>query len=488
MGFRLPNSEELPLTRMRHAFRSLQMISAFSAATFLWPLLLTVFALAYDLLGGQSEMPLHRPAFWLFLVVVTGLTALLWLTVDCFLSSTGSITVIVSLAVAAGFMFLNLGMQFDLVGLGGAPAPIERTLGIAFTLTVSFLFLVHGVRVGLLPANERRAITRRLPSQRFWQNFVAPLLLDYGHRTTLARRFAAAAVLLAARIAQGVGLFGLGFAFGATVFTGSTLFFGALLVIIQEEAQSPEPGVMSGLLVNVAKFYVVLALIVLAFVQASIALKRAARRMLRTTYERQIELDERDRILFLRHFLDDQVTLPASRLYARYWLAEPNPRRLDHELVERYSRVGPITAVGRPGDEGMLPFGAARVFFTNEDWQPGVLELAEHAQSVVVVVDESRGVNWETEQMLSSRFVEKTLFLASPGFSNPGLGEHSVLGPVLREEAGVRGDSCILGAWRVNGVWSLLSPMRCAADDYVVCCEAFFRRAVVGTARPAKAA
>ncbi len=472
--------EELPLMRMRHAFRSSQIASALAAALFLWPLFLNTGLVVGSLFGVGN--PLFRTLpFLLFLGLVTGLLLLIWLAVDYFLNLMSGFMALVCLAITAWLAWVAYKSIGSVGQIEGDPTGgLLTTLTIAFSLSVSYLLLVHGVRTGLLAPDERRVLRRRAPGESFWRSFLRPLPIGYGHRTTWLRELSTALVLILARMLQGLSLVLLCFFFGAFFFTVSTFLRGLLgeayLVLFRGAESTFGTGVFPpGALWTIAGLHLGAAVVVFVIVQLAIALKRQAQRLVRASFERLVHFDERSPILFLRHFRDDQVTLPPSRLYSRYWLAEPSPRRLDHELVERFSRIGPIVAIGRPGEED-LPFGAARLYLSDEEWRPRVLELAEQAAGIIVVVDESPGIEWEIKEMMADRFVEKTLFLASPKGSEQGLGSHSLLGPLITGDTDARGSSWILGAYRSGSGWKVLSPRKCVADDYVVCCQSFFRR------------
>lgn len=204
--------------------------------------------------------------------------------------------------------------------------------------------------------------------------------------------------------------------------------------------------------------------------------RMAARLASRADLEAQTRHDKRAPILFLRSFGDDQVTLPRSGIsnLLQFGLGK---RRLDHILVEQFSRFGPVVAIGRPG-ETKLPFGAARVYVADEAWQQTVLTLAEKAAYIVLVADASPGVAWEVTAMLGEDFRDKLLLLSSPKrsslLSNPALGELS--------NSDAHDDRSIIAIYRSRQGWCALSHKGpWSLESYTVAMQWFFRKLPLST-------
>jgi len=112
-------------------------------------------------------------------------------------------------------------------------------------------------------------------------------------------------------------------------------------------------------------------------------------------------LDPRPPVLYLRSFRDDGVSLLAEqggalrrRLMGALRLPAPEER-----MARILSRVGPLVAIGKPG-EPLPELGAARLYVAHDQWQQKVTELMRRAALVVVRVGSSPGVLWEIEQAL----------------------------------------------------------------------------------------
>ena len=145
----------------------------------------------------------------------------------------------------------------------------------------------------------------------------------------------------------------------------------------------------------------------------------AARRFARLSLEQLISRDKRDPILFLRSFRDDQVKLPKLRQNVVRWIiscGEPRPT-LDHILLEEGTPHGPVIAIGAPGS--IPPFGAARKFISDHEWRDTVADFCRHARAVVITLDETEGVRWELQHLLSQNHYRKALFLLPPRLTSP---------------------------------------------------------------------
>ena len=60
------------------------------------------------------------------------------------------------------------------------------------------------------------------------------------------------------------------------------------------------------------------------------------------------------------------------------------------------------------------PYGAARGYFHDQGWQQAVDGLTRDAVAVVICIDETEGVWWEVNHLVSSNLLAKTLFIIHP--------------------------------------------------------------------------
>ena len=111
--------------------------------------------------------------------------------------------------------------------------------------------------------------------------------------------------------------------------------------------------------------------------------------------------DPRPPVLYLRSFADDG----ASMIEASRWSLIRRGTRLaapvtpEQEIAEFLARIGPVVAIGKPG-EPLPELGAARLYVSDEQWQDKVLELMRQAALVVVRLGASPGLLWEIERSL----------------------------------------------------------------------------------------
>jgi hypothetical protein len=128
--------------------------------------------------------------------------------------------------------------------------------------------------------------------------------------------------------------------------------------------------------------------------------------------------DNRPPVLLLRSFADDDIRDLTSRT-GRVGL-----HRTEENLCRALRRLGPVVAIGRPG-ERLPEVGAARLYVSDRTWQDAVRYFMDRAGAVVVVVGRSSGVMWETRTTLERVRLDRVLFFfpfAAPAGSREGLG------------------------------------------------------------------
>jgi|GEM_PF-2616161 len=471
----LPSREDLSLLRMRNAFRTSEVISSLLTAVIFWPLLFVEILNVAVFLGfiktANFRAMLLSMLFGAMIFFVVG--ALYWLF-NWFFSSAGWLVAIVSLGISGicFYLWMRAVAQFLLLTQAGK-SDLRITFAIAFSQAVTFFFFLHSVHVGLLESLERSALSRN-PFKEFAEVRIRQILKRKSS-VEFSPRARASVLLLIAKMAQGLSTLVFSFVVGSALFWA---VFGPRIAIKSgfQFAQVSLSELQLILFLIVAVYGTMLAIGFL-LTQAAFYLKRRARYLTRFSYAQTVDHDERPPILFLRSFMDDQVTLPKPSIVLTYWMAEPVPRRLDHALVERFGYLAPVVAIGKPdAKEEDLPFGAARYFVPGKEWEPTVCEFAGRAQHVVVVVDDSPGIDWEVKTMLTEPFIDKSLFLASPKLAPSGLETHPRIAPLLPSNLKLSKNYHVLAAFRDDNTWRWLLAKKITADDYIVCCQAFLRR------------
>jgi hypothetical protein len=125
----------------------------------------------------------------------------------------------------------------------------------------------------------------------------------------------------------------------------------------------------------------------------------------------------RQPILFLRPFALD--ALPVSPI-GDHWYAIFNPfawldkRTFEEHLGSTFKDLGPVIAVGRPGEE-VAPLGAAREYADDVSWQQLVLDRAARSQFVIMEVDGTPGMVWELDHVTRLVGVQRILLILPPG-------------------------------------------------------------------------
>jgi hypothetical protein len=128
---------------------------------------------------------------------------------------------------------------------------------------------------------------------------------------------------------------------------------------------------------------------------------RLSRQLLAPSAETILER-ARPFVLFLRSFRDDPLPRgePKSLLGDKLMASEGRlGARPEERLVIVASGVGPMVALGHPGDR-LPPIGAARLYIGDKDWKTSVEELCRRAALVIIQAGPvTGGLLWEIENV-----------------------------------------------------------------------------------------
>ncbi|WP_192582048.1 YncE family protein [Rhodococcus wratislaviensis] len=127
--------------------------------------------------------------------------------------------------------------------------------------------------------------------------------------------------------------------------------------------------------------------------------------------------DSRAPVLLLRSFIDDSIRMRCRRLdrasifdqiALRRW------ERFEEVAASALSKIGPVLAVGTPGE--ILPpgLGAARINFTHDEWQEGIRQIADQSAFLVMTLGRTESLVWEIRQLRDHQNLDKTIFLLPP--------------------------------------------------------------------------
>lgn len=117
--------------------------------------------------------------------------------------------------------------------------------------------------------------------------------------------------------------------------------------------------------------------------------------------EALLERDTRPPVVYIRSFMDDHQIMPASGV--RRWLAEVFAWTVavsaEQELSIIMSRVGPVVAIGKPG-EPLPELGAARLYVGDDQWQAKITAMMQQSRLVVVRLGSTANLWWEIDQAM----------------------------------------------------------------------------------------
>ena len=123
--------------------------------------------------------------------------------------------------------------------------------------------------------------------------------------------------------------------------------------------------------------------------------------------------DPRPPVFLLRSFQDDDLIDPSFPA-----TSQTVPVRYESRLAAALHRLGPVIALGRPG-EPEPELGAARLYVADADWQDAVRYFMERATAVVAIVGKSQGLWWEIEVAIQRVQPERLLlFFPFPAPAN----------------------------------------------------------------------
>ena len=116
--------------------------------------------------------------------------------------------------------------------------------------------------------------------------------------------------------------------------------------------------------------------------------------------ENALKRDGRPPVVYIRSFKDDSVVIAdtsrAGKWYANVltWTAAVS---IEQELAFIMNRVGPVVAIGKPG-EPLPELGAARLYVGDDEWQNKITEMMKESRLVVIRGGTTANLWWEIEQ------------------------------------------------------------------------------------------
>jgi hypothetical protein len=169
--------------------------------------------------------------------------------------------------------------------------------------------------------------------------------------------------------------------------------------------------------------------------------------------ERAVEAD-RPPVLYLRPFRADQRV--RGMVLSSTFMSLSSLASEEEQLADAVRPIGPLVAIGRPGEALPLP-GALRVYAGNDEWQAEVGRMLASAQLVILRPGASEGVRWEIEQVFRSVVPERLLLLMvgvkQPAYESFARLVQSAAGAELPSFAQVREGRAVRGVLRFDMQW-----------------------------------
>ena len=137
----------------------------------------------------------------------------------------------------------------------------------------------------------------------------------------------------------------------------------------------------------------------------------SGRRRLALRLDEVRALDSRRPLLLLRSFADDN--LPLERRFSMFGTLLQRPFTLEELMVDRLWSVGPVMAIGSPG-ETLRPAGAAREYVPDSAWQEHLLAGLDEAAGIVGILGSSEGVMWEFRQVAARGAADRFVLVLPP--------------------------------------------------------------------------
>lgn len=122
--------------------------------------------------------------------------------------------------------------------------------------------------------------------------------------------------------------------------------------------------------------------------------------------------DQRPATLFLRSFRDDTLELPS--LQSLRGLGHGKSIRFEEAFASLFGEIGPLIAIGEPG-ESLPKIGAAKTYFSDDEWQDAVLGWMQRCRLIVLAVGPTPAVTWELSQILRNGHLTKLILVVPPG-------------------------------------------------------------------------
>ncbi|MEO8442769.1 MAG: TM2 domain-containing protein [Betaproteobacteria bacterium] len=128
-----------------------------------------------------------------------------------------------------------------------------------------------------------------------------------------------------------------------------------------------------------------------------------------------LETDPRPPVVYLRSFeADGEIVLRPPEFWNRAMTSIFDYMMMfspEQEIAEILNRVGPVIAIGKPG-EPLPELGAARLYVSDADWKAKVTDMIARSRLVVIRTGSTPNLQWEIEQTMARVPRRQILFVS----------------------------------------------------------------------------
>jgi hypothetical protein len=130
--------------------------------------------------------------------------------------------------------------------------------------------------------------------------------------------------------------------------------------------------------------------------------------------EQLLAIDPRPPVLYLRSFeADSKIVLRPDGFWNKAtmlfdYMVTFSP---EQELAEILNRIGPMIAIGKPG-EPLPELGAARLYVADADWKAKVTDMMGRSRLVIIRTGSTPNLEWEIEQAITRVPRRQILFVS----------------------------------------------------------------------------
>lgn len=110
------------------------------------------------------------------------------------------------------------------------------------------------------------------------------------------------------------------------------------------------------------------------------------------------------------HTVEQILHLGNYNLYLRSFEADSIHKKDERFICRTFNHLFPTYAIGDPNTM-LQPYGADRIYATDDEWQKAVSDLMLNAQLIIIRCGLTNGTLWEIDKIISSNYINKCVFI-----------------------------------------------------------------------------